>query len=181
VNQNLQPPCIFTCGVLSCSLKVALRLRELEIGTQHSANPMVSKSEGYFVSLRDRGSALLDQCVVGTVIDRTGISQSIHILQSLCPRSPLIRCEPPAVDQPASIDHSLYQPPPDEYDEQKSPDSGSAGGPPWPSPLLSAPDRYFQIDRRYYEENRPLAARHARRQAHAQVIISGPPRRPQAQ
>jgi hypothetical protein len=67
---------------------------------------MVSKSEGCFVSLSDGGFGLLDQCVAVTVIERTGISQSIHILQSLYPGSPLTRCEPAAVNQLARIDYS---------------------------------------------------------------------------
>ncbi len=67
---------------------------------------MVSKSEGYFVSLSDGGLSLLDQCVAGTVIERTGIPQSIHILQCLYAGSPLARCEPAAVDQLTRIDYS---------------------------------------------------------------------------
>ncbi len=86
---------------------------------------MVSKSEGYFVSPSDGGLGLLDQCVAGTVIERTGISQSIHILQSLYPGAPLTRCEPVAVDQLTRINYSSYRPPPDENDQQKSQDSGS--------------------------------------------------------
>ncbi len=66
---------------------------------------MVSKSEGYFISLSDGGLGLLAQCVAGTVIERTGIPQSIHILQSLYPGSPLTRCETAAVDQLNCIDY----------------------------------------------------------------------------
>ncbi|HEY1500602.1 MAG TPA: hypothetical protein VGF88_13555 [Acidobacteriaceae bacterium] len=102
-SKKLQFPCIFTRSVLSCSLKILPHLHEAEISTQHSANPMVSKSERHLVRSDDSGVSLLDPGVIGTVIERSGISQSIHILQSLYPGSPLTRCEPVAVDQLARI------------------------------------------------------------------------------
>jgi len=105
-SQKLEFPCIFTSSMLSCSLKLLLHLHEVEISTQHSANPVVSKSEGYLVRSGDSGLSPLDQRVKGAVIERSGISQSIHILQSLYPGSPLTRCEPAAVDQLTRIDCS---------------------------------------------------------------------------